>query len=108
MIANFFQSLRSQGVSYFLINGQATVLYGAAEFSEDVDLWINPAQDNVNAFLEGLSSVEGRYYELTPPVCRKHMLRGHTFQPIPMFLWMSWGALHGCRILNRSCPLQPL
>ena len=34
MIANFFQSLDRNGGEYLLISGQATVLYGAATFSE--------------------------------------------------------------------------
>ena len=42
MIANFFQSLSAHDVEYLLISGQATILYGAATFSEDIDLWINP------------------------------------------------------------------
>ena len=46
MIANFFQSLSDRGVDYLLISGQATVLYGAATFSEDIDLWINPTSEN--------------------------------------------------------------
>jgi len=40
MIANFFRSLNSYQADYLLISGQATVLYGAATFSEDIDLWI--------------------------------------------------------------------
>jgi len=38
MIANFFQSLDRNRTDYLLISGQATVLYGAATFSEDIDL----------------------------------------------------------------------
>jgi hypothetical protein len=37
MIASFFQSLETHRVAYLLISGQATVLYGAATFSEDID-----------------------------------------------------------------------
>ncbi len=40
MIANLFQSLIDRGVEYVLISGRATVLYGAATFSEDIDPWI--------------------------------------------------------------------
>jgi hypothetical protein len=50
MIANFFQSLERHGVEYLLISGQATVLYGAATFSEDIDLWISPTEKIVNDF----------------------------------------------------------
>ena len=41
MIASFFQNLDARHVEYLLISGQATVLYGAATFSEDIDLWVN-------------------------------------------------------------------
>ncbi len=46
MIANFFESLNHHPVEYLLISGQATVLYGAATFSEDIDLWLHPTEDN--------------------------------------------------------------
>ena len=42
MIRSFFQSLEDKQVAYLLISGQATVLYGAATFSEDIDLWVKP------------------------------------------------------------------
>jgi hypothetical protein len=48
MIANFFQSLDRHKVEYLLISGQATVLYGAATFSEDIDLRIHPTPQRRN------------------------------------------------------------
>ena len=51
MIANFFQSLNVSGTQYLLISGQATVLYGAATFSEDIDLWINPTEEDRERFM---------------------------------------------------------
>ena len=41
MIVDFFQNLDARRLEYLLISGQATVLYGAATFSEDIDLWVN-------------------------------------------------------------------
>ena len=79
MIASFFQSLEQQGVAYLLISGQAAVLYGAATFSEDVDLWIKPTTGNACAFLSALSRAKARYYKLTPPITTDAMLRGHGF-----------------------------
>jgi hypothetical protein len=79
MIANFFQSLDREGVAYLLISGQATVLYGAAAFSEDIDLWIDPTQENAAAFLRALSTQGARYYKLTPPMDAEFLLRGHGF-----------------------------
>jgi hypothetical protein len=79
MIANFFQSLDRNQVEYLLISGQATVLYGAATFSEDIDLWINPAEKNRDRFLLALHECQGRYYKLTPPLSIGHLQRGHGF-----------------------------
>jgi len=79
MIANFFQSLDRNGVEYLLISGQATVLYGAATFSEDVDLWINPTGKNRDCFLLALRDYQARYYKLTPSLTVENLRRGHGF-----------------------------
>jgi hypothetical protein len=63
MIASFFQSLEEHGVAYLLISGQATVLYGAATFSEDIDLWLNPAAENKG---KGAVDDRGRVSHVTP------------------------------------------
>lgn len=79
MIANFFQSLNTSGVGYLLISGQATVLYGAATFSEDIDLWVEPSAANIDRFLGVLRGLGARYYKLTPPFTPGHLARGHGF-----------------------------
>jgi hypothetical protein len=79
MIASFFQSLEREGVSYLLISGQATVLYGAAAFSEDIDLWIKPTAENAHALLKALQSQGARYHKLTPPLNPTYLLGGHGF-----------------------------
>jgi hypothetical protein len=55
MIASFFQSLEAHDVPYLLISGQATVLYGAATFSEDIDLWVEPSDVNVQRLRAALA-----------------------------------------------------
>ena len=79
MIANFFQNLNDGGVDYLLISGQATVLYGAATFSEDIDLWIHPTPEHCERFLRALRACGARYSKLTPPFILEHLLRGHGF-----------------------------
>jgi hypothetical protein len=79
MIASFFQSLEEHHVAYLLISGQATVLYGAATFSEDIDLWLNPATENVERFRNALAAAGGRYYKLTPPLEPTFVNAGHVF-----------------------------
>src|ERR1017187_7581483 len=79
MIANFFQSLDRNGVEHLLISGQATVLYGAATFSEDIDLWIKPARENRDRFIAALRDCRARYYKLTPPLTVENLQDGHGF-----------------------------
>ncbi len=79
MIKSFFQSLKDNKVEYLLISGQATVLYGAATFSEDIDIWINPTDDNRIALLKALQYLHATYYKLTPPLTEKFLNRGHGF-----------------------------
>lgn len=61
MIASFFRSLDSHEVAYLLISGQATVLYGAATFSENIDLWIAPEARNINLFRAALRESGAHY-----------------------------------------------
>jgi hypothetical protein len=76
---SLFRSINSRRVRYLVISGQASVLYGAAHFSEDLDLWIDPAPSNVASFLRTLCSLGARVRKLTPPLTRRHLLRGHGF-----------------------------
>lgn len=77
MIANFFRSLEAHRVAYLLISGQATILYGAATFSEDVDLWIEPSPENIERFRAALRRAGARYYRLTPSIELKYLAAGH-------------------------------
>jgi len=79
MIASFFQSLETHGVEYLLISGQATVLYGAATFSEDIDLWVNPTSENRDRLLGALRACGACHYKLTPPLTAEHLQQGHGF-----------------------------
>jgi hypothetical protein len=62
-----------------LISGQATVLYGASTFSEDVDLWVEPAPANWCRLLRALQTAGARVYKLTPPLTLENARRGHGF-----------------------------
>lgn len=90
MIANFFQSLEAHDVAYLLISGQATILYGAATFSEDIDLWIEPSGLNVQRLRVALKQAGARYHKLTPPLDLRYLEAGHgfhfVFEPEPVFL----------------------
>jgi hypothetical protein len=79
MIASFFRSLETRGVGYLLISGQATVLYGAATFSEDIDLWVEPSPENIERLRGALSAARAQYYKLTPPLDPLYFDAGHGF-----------------------------
>jgi hypothetical protein len=74
-----FRGFERFGVEYLLISGQASILYGAATFSEDVDVWIRPTVANALRLLRALASGRGRVYKLTPPLSLRNMRVGHGF-----------------------------
>lgn len=76
---NLFRSFDRFGVEYLLISGQASVLYGAAMFSEDIDLWVNPNRSNLTALVRSLAFCRARVYKLTPPLEVRYFRRGHGF-----------------------------
>ena len=49
-----FQSFERESVEYLLIGGQATVIYGAADFTQDVDIWIRADAANFARLLRFL------------------------------------------------------
>jgi hypothetical protein len=89
---NLFRSFDRFGVEYLLISGQASVLYGAATFSEDIDLWVRPSPANLRRLTRALAACHARVYKLTPPLTPRHFRRGHGFhftlpaRPDPVFL----------------------
>lgn len=76
---SFGRSLERRGVRYLLISGQASILYGASTFSEDVDLWVEPTARNLARFLRALADRGARIYKLTPPVTARNAKHGHGF-----------------------------
>ncbi|MBI4655833.1 MAG: hypothetical protein HY746_03685 [Elusimicrobia bacterium] len=79
MIKKFFHSLNTAGARYLLISGQAAVVYGAATFSEDIDLWVDPDDQNWKKFRKVLSKTGARIYKLTPKLSWEFVLKGHGF-----------------------------
>jgi hypothetical protein len=66
-------------VRFLLISGQASILYGAATFSEDVDLWVEPTSTNIKRLIRALAALQARVYKFTPPITVRNMRRGHGF-----------------------------
>ena len=76
---DLFRSFERHGVDYLLIGGQATILYGASQFTEDVDLWVRPTGEEILRFLRALADLDAQVYKLTPPVTPPFVRRGHGF-----------------------------
>jgi hypothetical protein len=89
---SLFRSFERFGVEYLLVGGQASIAYGAATFSEDVDIWVRPESRNVRRLLKALAALRARVYKLTPPLTRAFLLAGHGFhfevpgRPLPIYL----------------------
>jgi hypothetical protein len=89
---SLFRSFERFGVDYLLISGQASILYGAATFSEDIDLWIRPSPTNIRRALGALASRRARVHKLTPPLEMRFLRAGHGFHfvipgdPLPVYL----------------------
>jgi hypothetical protein len=47
MMRSLFRAFEASDVRYLLISGQACVLYGLSNFTEDIDLWIQPGTECV-------------------------------------------------------------
>ena len=92
MTPSFGRSFRRRRVEFLLVSGQATVLYGAAAFSEDIDLWVNPTPANLGRLRLALEDLRARAYKLTPPLTARNARRRHGFhflipaRPSPIYL----------------------
>ncbi len=76
---SLFRAFRARRVRLLVIGGQAAILYGAAHFTQDLDVWIDPADANVRRFLIALADRKSRVHKLTPPVRAPFVRRGHGF-----------------------------
>lgn len=74
-----FRAFEREDVDFLLIGGQAAILYGAAQFTQDLDVWIRPEAGNLKAFLRALGRVGARVHKLTPPFTLPWIRRGHGF-----------------------------
>lgn len=79
MIASFFRHLEEHRVRWLLVSGQATILYGAATFSEDIDLWVEPGPENLTRLVGALRASNASYYKLTPALTADLASRHHGF-----------------------------
>ncbi|HEX9937909.1 MAG TPA: hypothetical protein VGB15_12335 [Longimicrobium sp.] len=68
--------LEKHRVSYLLMGGQACVLYGAAEFSRDMDVTVLASPDNVERLGTAVEELNGQVVAI-PPFQKRYLDRGH-------------------------------
>ncbi len=75
-ITKVLSSMRKNGVETLLMGGQACVLYGAAEFSRDIDLALHVAPDNLDRLRRALDDLQATIIAV-PPFEVSYLERGH-------------------------------
>lgn len=67
--------IRKHQVAHLLMGGQACVLYGAAEFSRDLDLALLPDPQNLDRLAAALAELEAEVIAV-PPLALEHLTEG--------------------------------
>lgn len=75
-IRKVLSTIRAHRVQVLLMGGQACVLYGAAEFSRDVDFALFAGAGNLQRLRLALAELQAECVAL-PPFDAKHLERGH-------------------------------
>ena len=75
-IRKVLSSIQKHRVRALVMGGQACVLYGAAEFSRDIDLAILADSGNLVRLREALADLRAEVIAV-PPLDPKHLRRGH-------------------------------
>lgn len=69
-------SFRKSGVKVLVMGGQACVLYGAAQFSRDLDLTLTPDPESLEKLGEALADLQAELIAV-PPLDPANLERGH-------------------------------
>jgi hypothetical protein len=75
-IGKVLSIFRKHRVRALLMGGQACILYGAAEFSRDVDLAVLASDSNLERLRRALADLRAELV-FVPPLGREVLLRGH-------------------------------
>ena len=75
-IRKVLSSMKLNGVRCLLMGGQACVLYGAAEFSRDIDFAVLCQPDNLEKLRTALKDLSAKLVAV-PPFEADYLLRGH-------------------------------
>src|SRR5437867_1380122 len=79
MLSDLIEIFDAEKLAHLLIGGQAAVIYGAAVFTQDVDIWVRPDSENFERLLRSLAGCRARVHKLTPPLTLHWARRGHGF-----------------------------
>jgi len=74
-IRKALSTIRRHRVAHLLMGGQACVLYGAAEFSRDLDLALLPDPTNLDCLRTALAELDAEVIAV-PPLALKHLTEG--------------------------------
>jgi hypothetical protein len=74
-IRKALSTIRRHQVDHLLMGGQACVLYGAAEFSRDLDLALLPDPDNLERLEAALADLDAEVIAI-PPLALNHLTAG--------------------------------
>ena len=74
-ILKALSTIRKRRVDQLLMGGQACVLYGAAEFSRDLDLALLPDPGNLNRLRQALEDLRAEVIAI-PPFQSEHLAQG--------------------------------
>jgi Nucleotidyl transferase AbiEii toxin, Type IV TA system len=74
-IRKALSTIRKHQVAHLLMGGQACVLYGAAEFSRDLDLALLPDPNNLDRLSAALDELEAEVIAV-PPLALEHLTEG--------------------------------
>jgi hypothetical protein len=75
-VQTVLMTTRRHGVRALLMGGQACILYGASEFSRDVDLAVYAAPENLNRLNAALTELQATVAAV-PPYTPQVLARGH-------------------------------
>ena len=70
------RAFEEAGVRHLIIGGQAAVAYGASQFTQDADFWIEPTASNLARLRHALTALNAKPRFL-PPLELRHLKRGH-------------------------------
>lgn len=75
-ILKVLSTFEKNGVRHLLMGGQACVLYGAAEFSRDMDVTVLASPDNLDRLRSALDELQAEVIAV-PPFKAEYLQRGH-------------------------------